>query len=82
MRLLQGLKTGMYYLRTRPAADPIKFTVDKTRLTTNNKTDVSTEKGVESKQEATATNEEQTLARRMRQCNVTDDNGACLMCSS
>lgn len=24
----RGLKTGMYYLRTRPAADPIKFTVD------------------------------------------------------
>lgn len=23
-----GLKTGMYYLRTRPAADPIKFTVN------------------------------------------------------
>ena len=23
-----GLKTGMYYLRTRPAADAIKFTVD------------------------------------------------------
>eukprot|EP01119_Soliformovum_irregulare_P025139 TRINITY_DN9225_c0_g1_i2.p1 TRINITY_DN9225_c0_g1~~TRINITY_DN9225_c0_g1_i2.p1 ORF type:complete len:835 (+),score=270.54 TRINITY_DN9225_c0_g1_i2:34-2538(+) len=23
----KGLKTGMYYLRTRPAADPIKFTV-------------------------------------------------------
>eukprot|EP00054_Salpingoeca_dolichothecata_P030422 m.247532 g.247532 ORF g.247532 m.247532 type:complete len:783 (+) comp26657_c0_seq3:52-2400(+) len=28
----QGLKTGMYYLRTRPAADAIKFTVDQTRL--------------------------------------------------
>jgi len=27
-----GLKTGLYYLRTRPAADPIKFTVDKTKL--------------------------------------------------
>lgn len=27
----KGLKTGMYYLRTRPAADPIKFTVDKAR---------------------------------------------------
>lgn len=27
--LEQGLKTGMYYLRTRPAADPIKFTLDK-----------------------------------------------------
>ncbi|VDD80595.1 unnamed protein product [Mesocestoides corti] len=24
----QGLKTGMYYLRTRPAADPIKFTIN------------------------------------------------------
>lgn len=24
----QGLKTGMYYLRTKPASDPIKFTVD------------------------------------------------------
>ena len=28
----KGLKTGMYYLRTRPAADPIKFTVDKQLL--------------------------------------------------
>ncbi|WP_250630670.1 ribonucleoside-diphosphate reductase subunit alpha [Rhodoflexus caldus] len=28
----KGLKTGMYYLRTRPAADAIKFTVDKAML--------------------------------------------------
>ncbi len=28
----RGLKTGMYYLRTRPAADAIKFTVDTSRL--------------------------------------------------
>jgi len=28
----QGLKTGMYYLRSRPAADAIKFTVDTTKL--------------------------------------------------
>ncbi len=28
----QGLKTGMYYLRTRAAADAIKFTVDKANL--------------------------------------------------
>jgi ribonucleoside-diphosphate reductase alpha subunit len=27
-----GLKTGMYYLRTRPAADAIQFTVDQTTL--------------------------------------------------
>jgi len=29
---LQGLKTGMYYLRTKPAANPIQFTVDKSKL--------------------------------------------------
>eukprot|EP00127_Corallochytrium_limacisporum_P006912 Clim_evm27s237 gene=Clim_evmTU27s237 len=28
----KGLKTGMYYLRTRPAVDAIKFTVDQTKL--------------------------------------------------
>ncbi|OMJ88576.1 hypothetical protein SteCoe_9438 [Stentor coeruleus] len=28
----KGLKTGMYYLRTRPAADAIKFTVDIDKL--------------------------------------------------
>ncbi|KAI8804101.1 ribonucleotide reductase alpha subunit [Cladochytrium replicatum] len=28
----KGLKTGMYYLRTRPAADAIKFTVDTSLL--------------------------------------------------
>ena len=27
-----GLKTGMYYLRTKPAANPIQFTLDKTKL--------------------------------------------------
>jgi len=27
-----GLKTGMYYLRSRPAADAIKFTVDAEKL--------------------------------------------------
>jgi len=28
----RGLKTGMYYLRTKPAASAIKFTVDSTTL--------------------------------------------------
>ncbi|KAI9202764.1 ribonucleotide reductase [Polychytrium aggregatum] len=35
----KGLKTGMYYLRTRPAADAIKFTVDQQAL----KKDLDTE---------------------------------------
>jgi ribonucleoside-diphosphate reductase subunit M1 len=29
----KGLKTGMYYLRTRPAVDAIKFTVDQAAVT-------------------------------------------------
>ncbi|CAF0721225.1 unnamed protein product [Adineta steineri] len=81
----KGLKTGMYYLRTRPAADPIKFTVDKSRINATVKTDGSIEKGTGPQEELTATtttSEEQNLARRMKQCNVTDENGACLMCSS
>jgi len=28
----RGLKTGMYYLRTRPKAEAIQFTVDQTAL--------------------------------------------------
>ncbi|CAM9852041.1 unnamed protein product [Chrysoparadoxa australica] len=31
----KGLKTGMYYLRTRPKADAIQFTVDQTQLQTS-----------------------------------------------
>lgn len=30
--LSQGLKTGMYYLRSRPAAQAIQFTVDQEAL--------------------------------------------------
>ena len=33
----KGLKTGMYYLRTRPKADAIKFTVDQEQLVATNK---------------------------------------------
>ncbi|KAK5644202.1 hypothetical protein RI129_008047 [Pyrocoelia pectoralis] len=32
----KGLKTGMYYLRTKPAVQPIQFTVDKTKLIVGN----------------------------------------------
>jgi len=34
--LFQGLKTGMYYLRTKPAVNAIQFTVDKTALKEEN----------------------------------------------
>ena len=35
---LQGLKTGMYYLRTKPATQAIQFTVDKSKLTSKAET--------------------------------------------
>jgi len=39
----KGLKTGMYYLRTRAAADAIKFTVDQQSLSAKNKRDSAAE---------------------------------------
>merc|ERR1711874_49865 len=41
-----GLKTGMYYLRTKAAASAIQFTVDKTKLKAANENPVAAE-GVE-----------------------------------
>ena len=38
-----GLKTGMYYLRSKAAADAIKFTVDQTLLTDENEEEVEVE---------------------------------------
>lgn len=38
---LQGLKTGMYYLRTKPAASAIQFTVDKSKLKKTSEVDSS-----------------------------------------
>jgi len=52
----QGLKTGQYYLRSKPSRDPIKFTVDvqslicestdgMTHMNTGNKTEAEMKKG-------------------------------------
>merc|ERR1719433_1541994 len=42
-----GLKTGMYYLRTKAAASAIQFTVDKTKLKKANENPVAAAEGVE-----------------------------------
>jgi len=46
----RGLKTGLYYLRTRPAADPIKFTVDKSKLKSTKDAKVSNKENVATKE--------------------------------
>lgn len=40
----QGLKTGMYYLRTRPATNPVQFTLNKEKLKDKEKVSKEEEK--------------------------------------
>uniref|UniRef100_A0A1A9W752 Ribonucleoside-diphosphate reductase n=1 Tax=Glossina brevipalpis TaxID=37001 RepID=A0A1A9W752_9MUSC len=84
-----GLKTGMYYLRTKPASNPIQFTVDKTRLTTNDtsptkKTELnqSFKEGGEVVQSITK-NMELEYEKQMAEivCSL-DNKEACLSCGS
>jgi len=74
----KGLKTGMYYLRTRPAVDAIKFTVDqqslKAKSTGTSATPSPTPAGGQPKSQQEL-NEEALL------CSI-NNREACLMCSS
>ncbi|HRI29209.1 MAG TPA: ribonucleoside-diphosphate reductase subunit alpha, partial [Chitinophagales bacterium] len=69
----RGLKTGMYYLRTRPAADPIKFTVDMSKLRRTTPHEVA---------QTTPPNytEEEALALAGKVCSIDDPN--CESCSA
>ncbi len=67
----RGLKTGMYYLRTRPAADPIKFTVDVTRLRRPQN---------EENSESPALTDEEALILAGKACSI--DNPDCESCSA
>ena len=61
----------MYYLRTKPAAQAIQFTVDKTKL--KQTTTINVEKGPEEKQS------DQNMAAMVCSLQNKDD---CLMCGS
>ncbi|KAI8986440.1 ribonucleotide reductase [Pilobolus umbonatus] len=62
----KGLKTGMYYLRSRPAVDAIKFTVDQLAL----------------KEMTLENNSVEAENKRLAQLQCSIDNqDACLMCS-
>ncbi len=64
-----GLKTGMYYLRTKAATDAIKFTVDKAKLS---------EPNVVKAPEVVVANED--VAQAQIACSLDDPEG-CEMCS-
>uniref|UniRef100_A0A6A7FPL6 Ribonucleoside-diphosphate reductase n=2 Tax=Hirondellea gigas TaxID=1518452 RepID=A0A6A7FPL6_9CRUS len=76
-----GLKTGMYYLRTKPAASAIQFTVDKLKL--NNKTKTTT--GKEEKENKSpekkdkGSEKEKNVAAMV--CSL-ENKDECLMCGS
>jgi len=86
-----GLKTGMYYLRTKAAAAAIQFTVDKTKLTTGvkngngiskikkGKKNASEECSIASVDEHDVVQLQQNMAAMVCSLANKDD---CLMCGS
>lgn len=69
----KGLKTGMYYLRTKPAANPIQFTVDKQKLQAKTDVDNTKENVAPSKNRAA-----KDLSDML--CSL-ENREACLSCS-
>lgn len=67
----KGLKTGMYYLRTRPAANAIQFTVDQKVVQK-----VRDDKAQDASKQENNEQQEQALA-----CSI-QNKEACLMCSA
>uniref|UniRef100_A0A8D8LR12 Ribonucleoside-diphosphate reductase n=1 Tax=Cacopsylla melanoneura TaxID=428564 RepID=A0A8D8LR12_9HEMI len=71
-----GLKTGMYYLRTKPAASAIQFTIDKTKMATA--LDKKMAVPSKSEDEIKAEQEEAIAAMICRRDNKED----CMMCGA
>ena len=72
----KGLKTGMYYLRTRAAADAIKFTVDQQSLDAKNKKNAA---AGDDKENAEQIKREQAAAQLA--CSL-ENPEACLACGA
>jgi ribonucleotide reductase alpha subunit len=75
----KGLKTGMYYLRSRPKADAIQFTVDQTQLAQSTKQD-ATSKKVEGK--VAPVNDENSNVNGVVQGLEYQEEPACANCSA
>ena len=81
-----GLKTGMYYLRTKSAVDAIKFTLDKKSKENTSKVEVATNSKItQSNNESTPIPVEplspQELKQMLSQAKDSEDDD-CLMCGS
>ncbi|CAD5223027.1 unnamed protein product [Bursaphelenchus okinawaensis] len=65
-----GLKTGMYYLRSKPSVDPVKFTLDRSVLksVTEQKNNIENDENVN------------INAQKKLVPQINDENEGCLMC--
>lgn len=80
----RGLKTGLYYLRTRAAADAIKFTVDaKARVSVPKKENVAPVKPTTIPQKSVAISEKEAadIAKVKLLCSI-ENKDDCAMCGS
>jgi len=79
----QGLKTGMYYLRTKPAANAIQFTLDKSKMKVASATAAKVEKVEEKNLAPAAASDMADLEKNMATmvCSINNKDD-CLMCGS
>jgi len=79
----KGLKTGMYYLRTKPAAQAIQFTVDKLKLQQFNTVtkENGASNGVTNGASNGVTEEYKEQQRAAMVCSLANKDD-CLMCGS
>ncbi|KAG7346319.1 ribonucleoside-diphosphate reductase [Nitzschia inconspicua] len=72
----KGLKTGMYYLRTRPKADAIQFTVDQEKLAEDTKKKALITPGKENNTLGNLTNKTPELAKIIPEAKPLVDSAA------
>jgi ribonucleoside-diphosphate reductase subunit M1 len=77
----KGLKTGMYYLRTRPKADAIQFTVDQQQLVADNKA-AAVIPSVMDKENAAISINKKASPQGIKGLDTADDEAECLNCGA
>ena len=83
----KGLKTGMYYLRSRAAADAVKFTVDPTKAAkakaagAGDKENAAADNGVQKKKGADPDMDEEAYMAAKLACSLANKD-ECVMCGA
>jgi ribonucleotide reductase alpha subunit len=82
-----GLKTGMYYLRTRPKADAIQFTVNQEMLAETNNAAAETPQAGSPRKSKSPTSASADVAKvsvstKFASLQMKDDEEECLNCGA